>query len=83
MNNQLNSAFSSTTTTTATHSYSIQPNDIQDNTSTSTRSKASHLGITIRGWVPASGRRQPALRAVDLGDGSTMIVSIGGASSWC
>lgn len=40
-----------------------------------TRSKPSHLGITIRGAAPASGRQRAAAAAADPHRPSSMIVS--------
>jgi hypothetical protein len=75
----------STETTTqppSTH-YSSRTNQKPEREPQATRSKDSHLCITIRGGGPASGRPQPTPRAVDLVTSSFMIVSVIGWSSWC
>lgn len=42
-----------------------------------------HLCIVINWCGPASGRPEPALRAVDLASARFMIVSTVAGSSWC
>jgi len=63
-----------TTTRTPSEHYSISSNEDQERARPETRTKDSHLGITIRGLRPAFGRPQPALRAVDLPETARKIV---------
>jgi len=56
---------SPTTTPTIEH-YSIRANKHRERDPRATRSKDSHLGITIRGCGPASGRPRTAIALVDL-----------------
>lgn len=72
----------STRENTSPH-YSIQTNTSQEQDPRATRSKASHLGILIDGCGPASGRPEPALRAVDLARPTFMIVFMGRAVASC
>lgn len=60
---------------TSTQHYSNQTNKSQEHERQASRSKGAHRCITIRGWRPAFGRPQPALRAVDLAHGLAKIVS--------
>ena len=71
-----------TTTRAPSKHYSIRRNEKSEREPQATRSKDSHLGITIRGGGPAFGRPQPALRAVDLPEHARKIVSAGGCASW-
>lgn len=71
-----------TTTSTETEHYSISRNEDQNRDRPETRTKDSHLGITIRRGGPASGRPEPTLRAVDLHEAAHEIVSMGGWASW-
>ncbi len=71
-----------TTTQPPSKHYSIRTKQKPEQEPQATRSKDSHLGITIRGGGPAFGRPQPALRAVGLAEPPFKIVSVGGWSSW-
>ena len=57
--------------------YAIQTNQEQEPGTKPPRSKDPHRCILIVGSGPASGRPQPALRAVDLALGSFKIVAVG------
>jgi len=71
-----------TTTRTPSKHYSIRRNEKAEREPQATRSKDSHLCITIRGGGPAFGRLQSALRAVDLGGAVDKIAPADGWSSW-
>lgn len=71
------------TSRTATEHYSIKTSENRERETRAPRSNDSHLGITIRGGGPASGRPEPALRTVDLANTLTKIVVMGGCSPWC
>ena len=71
-----------TTTRTPSEHYSISSNEDQERARPETRTKDSHLCITIDGAGPAFGRPEPTLRAVDLAQTTFKIVSSGGWSSW-
>jgi hypothetical protein len=72
---------------TATTQYSIKPSDNRIRSTTSTRSKDSHLCITIRRSAPASGRIGTRLVAVDRLAARFEIIDLEMASgvrpSWC
>ncbi len=72
---------------TATEHYSIKPSDNSIRTTTATRSKDSHLCITIRRPAPASGRRGTRLVAVDRVTARLKIIKLelatGMRPSWC
>ena len=62
---------------TAAEHYAIQTKHKREPGTRATRSKGSHLGIVIIWQGPASGRPQPALRAVDHRNDLHKIVSVG------
>jgi len=55
-----------TTTRTTSEHYSTSSNEDQERARPETRTNDSHLGITIRWCVPASGRPRTATTPVDL-----------------
>ena len=66
-----------------TEHYSIQTKSNDEHERQATRSERPHLCIVINWCGPASGRPEPALRAVDLETTPLMIVSSRAGSSWC
>ncbi|WP_145981253.1 hypothetical protein [Pseudonocardia sp. HH130629-09] len=60
---------------TATEHDTRTESDYASSTTTATRSKDAHRGITIRGSGPASGRPLTSASAVDLQSNEFMIVS--------
>lgn len=69
-------------TNTATQHYARQTNEDRERDPRTRRSIAAHLGILIDGSGPASGRPQPALRAVDLAVTAFKIVPVWRWSPW-
>jgi len=74
---------STSTRPPTTEHYSTQTNMSDEHERQATRSEGPHLCIVINWCGPASGRPEPALRAVDLAPTPFMIVSAGAGSSWC
>lgn len=82
------------TTTTLQHPTSTHPSTDKDTTrqlhtntdeqfrtnTATTKTKRSHLCITIRGAAPAFGRQRTTRPAVDLGFG---LIAASGWWSWC
>lgn len=76
--NQHPSAAQLTTTTSTTQQHTSKTDKATETDSTPTRSKPSHLCITIRRGGPASGRPDGALRAA-----ASAHAWIGWSWGWC
>lgn len=63
--------------------YSRRTNTNHEHERQATRSERPHLCIVINWCGPASGRPEPALRAVDLAHAPLKIISASAGSSWC
>ncbi len=70
-------------TTTAAQHYARQSNTSPEPRTRATRSRDSHLCITICGSGPASGQPNAPQRANDLRGDLHKIVSVAGWSRWC
>jgi hypothetical protein len=66
-----------------TDEYSTRTKKNDEHERQATRSERPHLCIVINWCGPASGRPEPALRAVGLATAPFMIVPTCAGSSWC
>jgi hypothetical protein len=69
--------------TNATEHYSRRTNATPERRTRATRSRDSHRCITIRGWVPASGRSAARLRVINPIVDLRKINSAARWSPWC